>query len=261
MFRLAIAALLGAISLSACAQPPAATPVAATASAPTPADAATEKRVREALKQLDPNFAPDYIGPAPFGGFREVVVSGQVLYVTDDGRYLMQSQPYDIEKRAMATSTGLLAHRRTLLASLPHADRIVFAPPNPKYTISVFTDIECGYCRKLHQDIAELNRQGIAVEYLAFPRMGLGSKDHTDMISVWCASDRKAALTAAKSDRPVEAKNCTNPVAMQYNVGQQLGISGTPAIFAADGTQLGGYLPPAQLKAALERLPGAAGSP
>ena len=91
--------------------------------------------------------------------------------------------------------------------------------------------------------------------------MGLGSKDHTDMISVWCASDRKAALTAAKSDRPVEAKNCTNPVAMQYNVGQQLGISGTPAIFAADGTQLGGYLPPAQLKAALERLPGAAGSP
>ena len=116
MFRLAIAALLGAISLSACAQPPAATPVAGTASAPTAADAATEKRVRDALKQLDPNFAPDYIGPAPFAGFREVVVSGQVLYVTDDGRYLMQSQPYDIEKRAMATSTGLLAHRRTLLA-------------------------------------------------------------------------------------------------------------------------------------------------
>ncbi len=261
MFRLAIAALLGAISLSACAQPPAATPVAATASAPTPADAATEKRVREAHKQLDPNFAPDYIGPAPFAGFREVVVSGQVLYVTDDGRYLMQSQPYDIEKRAMATSTGLLAHRRTLLASLPHADRIVFAPPNPKYTISVFTDIECGYYRKLHQDIAELNRQGIAVEYLAFPRMGLGSKDHTDMISVWCAADRKAALTAAKAGQPVVAKSCTNPVTMQYNIGQQLGISGTPAIFAADGTQLGGYLPPAQLKAALEKLPGATGTP
>jgi thiol:disulfide interchange protein DsbC len=258
MFRLAIAALLGAISLSACAQQPASPVAGATAPA---ADSAADKRVRDALKQLDPNFAPDYIGAAPFPGFREVVVSGQVLYVTDDGRYLMQSQPYDIEKRAMATSTGLLAHRRTLLASLPHADRIVFAPPNAKYTISVFTDIECGYCRKLHQDVAELNRQGIAVEYLAFPRMGLGSKDYTDMISVWCADDRKAALTAAKSDRPVAARSCTNPVAMQYNVGQQLGISGTPAIFAADGSQLGGYLPPAQLKAALEKLPGAAGSP
>lgn len=259
MFRIAIAALLGAISLSACAQQPAPAPVA---NAPQPAgDAAADQRVRDALKQLDPNFAPDYVGPAPFAGFREVVVSGQVLYVTDDGRFLMQSQPYDIGKRALATSEGLLAYRRKLLASLPHSDRIVFAPPNAKYTISVFTDIECGYCRKLHQEVAELNRQGIAVEYLAFPRMGLGSKDYTDMISVWCADDRKAALTAAKGGQSVTAKTCTNPVAMQYNTGQQLGINGTPAIFAADGTQLGGYLPPAQLKAALEKLPGAAGSP
>ncbi|MCL7715556.1 DsbC family protein [Stenotrophomonas mori] len=252
MLRIVFAVLLGAISLTACAQQSAA-PAAAG-----PGDAAVEKRVRDALKQLDPDFNPEYIGAAPFPGFREVVVSGQVLYVTDDGRYLMQSQPYDIERRAMATSEGLLTHRRGLLATLPHSDRIVFAPPNARYTVSVFTDVECGYCRKLHQDIAELNRQGIAVEYLAFPRMGLGSKDYTDMISVWCASDRKAALTAAKSGRPVAPGNCTNPVAMQYRVGQQLGVNGTPAIFAADGSQLGGYLPPAQLKAALDRLPGAA---
>ena len=253
MFRFAIAALFGALSLTACAQQPAASKTAATAAAPA-TDAAVEKRVRDALKELDPNFKPDYIGAAPFAGFREVIVSGQVLYVTDDGRYLLQTTPYDIANKTQATSPGLLAYRRGLLETLPHADRIVFAPPNAKHTISVFTDIECGYCRKLHQDIAELNRQGIAVEYLAFPRMGLGSKDHTDMVSVWCASDRKAALTAAKSDRPVEAKNCTNPVTMQYNVGQQLGISGTPAIFAADGTQLGGYLPPAALRAKLDEL-------
>ena len=257
MFRIAFAALLGAISLTACAQPQA--PAAATAAA-APTDAAVEKRVRDSLKQLDPNFDPDYVGAAPFPGFREVIVSGQVLYVSDDGRYLMQSQPYDINKRGLATSTGLLAYRQKLLATLPHADRIVFAPPNPKYTISVFTDIECGYCRKLHKDIAELNRQGIAVEYLAFPRMGLGSQDYKDMISVWCADDRKTALTAAKADQPVAARTCTNPVAMQYNTGQQLGVNGTPAIFAADGTQLGGYLPPAQLKAALDSLPGAGAS-
>lgn len=256
MYRIAIAALLGAISLTACAQQ--ASPTAA-AAAPQVAEGPVEQTVRDALKQLDPNFSPDYIGAAPFPGFREVIVSGQVLYVTDDGRYLMQSQPYDIQKKAMATSAGLLQYRRGLLATLPHADRIVFAPPNAKYTISVFTDIECGYCRKLHQDIAELNRNGIAVEYLAFPRMGLGSKDYTDMISVWCASDRKAALTAAKSGQPVSPKTCTNPVAMQYNLGQQLGINGTPAIFAADGSQLGGYLPPAQLKAALERIDAAGG--
>ena len=82
------------------------------------------------------------------------------------------------------------------------SDRIVFAPPNPKYTVEVFTDIECGYCRKLHSEIAEYNRQGIAVQYMAFPRMGLGSQDHREMISVWCASDRKQALTDAKTDTP-----------------------------------------------------------
>ena len=148
---------------------------------------------------------------------------------------------------------GLLAYRKQLLDKVPRGERIVFAAANPKHTITVFTDIECGYCRKMHQDIPELNRQGITVEYLAFPRMGLGSQDYTDMISVWCAADRRQALTSAKQGKPVTPKNCTNPVAMQYTLGQQVGVSGTPAVFAADGTQLGGYVPPAQLVQALER--------
>lgn len=258
MLRLAIAALFGALSLTACAQQPSAP--AAKPAAAAPANGNADQTVRAALQKLDPNFKPDFIGAAPFPGFREVLVSGQVLYVSDDGRYLMQSQPYDIQNKAPVSSAGLLAYRQKLLAQAPQAERIVFAAPNAKYTVSVFTDIECGYCRKLHQDIAELNRNGISVEYLAFPRMGLGSQDYTDMISVWCAADRKQALTAAKTGTPVTAKNCTNPVAMQYKLGQQMGVNGTPAIFAADGTQLGGYLPPAQLKAALERGAAAGGS-
>lgn len=255
MLRVAIAALFGALSLSACAQQPSAPAATSTAAAPAPAAAGdADQRVRTALHQLDPTFKPDFIGAAPFAGFREVLVGGQVLYVSDDGRYLMQSQPYDIQNKAPVSSQGLLSYRRKLLDGVPHNERIVFAAPNAKYTVSVFTDIECGYCRKLHQDIAELNRNGITVEYLAFPRMGLGSQDYTDMISVWCAADRKQALTAAKTGKAVTPKNCTNPVAMQYKLGQQMGVNGTPAIFAADGTQLGGYLPPAQLKAALERV-------
>lgn len=259
MLRFAIAAVFGALSLSACAQPapPAAKAAAAAAAKAGPAAAANgpaEQAVRKALTELNPGFQVDYIGAAPFPGFREVVVSGQLLYVSDDGRYLFQSQPYDTRAKSPANSEGLLGYRRDLLAKANHGDRIVFAAPNAKYTISVFTDIECGYCRKLHQDIAELNRNGITVEYLAFPRMGLGSKDYTDMISVWCAADRRQALTNAKRGGTVAAKNCTNPVAMQYALGQQLGVNGTPAIFAPDGTQLGGYLPPAQLRAALEKL-------
>ncbi len=251
MYRLAIAALLGAISLSACAQP--SQPPAGSARAATPAGGNVDQRVKTALNTLDPNFKPDYIGAAPFPGFREVVVGGQVLYVSDDGRYLIQAQPFDIQNKQFAASEGLLAYRRKQLETIPKADRIVFAPANPKYTVSVFTDVECGYCRKLHSEIAELNKQGIAVEYLAFPRMGLGSQDHKDMISVWCSADRKQALTAAKSGKPVAGKDCKNPVSMEYDLGQRLGVNGTPAIFAADGTQLGGYLPPAQLRQALDK--------
>ena len=256
MLRVLTVALFGALSLTACAQPsaPAATPAAKPGASTAPAANATaDQTVRTALAGLDPKFKPDYIGAAPFPGFREVLVGGQVLYVSDDGRYLMQSQPYDIQNRTPASSAGLLAYRKALLDKAPRGDRIVFAAPNPKHTITVFTDIECGYCRKLHQDLPELNRQGITVEYLAFPRMGPGSQDFTDMISVWCAVDKRKALTDAKGGQPVAPKNCTSPVAMQYNLGQQVGVSGTPAIFAADGTQLGGYLPPAQLVKALER--------
>ena len=252
MYRLAIAALLGAISLTACAQSsqPAASNTAAKPAA-APATGNVDQRVGAALKALDPDFKPDYIGAAPFPGFREVVVGGQVLYVSDDGRYLIQAQPFDIQNKQFAASEGLLAYRRKQTG--PKADRIVFAPANPKYTVTVFTDVECGYCRKLHSEIGELNKQGIAVEYLAFPRMGLGSQDHTEMIAVWCAADRKQALTAAKSGQPVNAKDCKNPVSMEYTLGQRLGVNGTPAIFAPDGTQLGGYLPPAQLREALEK--------
>jgi len=233
--------------VSACAQPaaPGATPAAkpgSNAAAPAAKGNATaDQTVRSALAGLDPKFKPDYIGAAPFPGFREVLVGGQVLYVSDDGRYLMQSQPYDIQNRAPASSAGLLAYRKALLDKVPRGERIVFAAAKPKHTLTVFTDIECGYCRKMHQDIPEL------------PRMGPASQDFKDMISVWCAADRRQALTSAKQGQPVAPKNCTSPVAMQYNLGQQVGVSGTPAVFAADGTQLGGYVPPAQLLKALER--------
>lgn len=251
MSRLLLAALLGAMSLTACAQSPSPAPTPSTAGS---ADASIDARVRKAMESLDPDFKAEHIGPAPFAGFRELVVSGQVLYVTDDGRYLMQGQPYDIQQRKLVLSEHMLGFRKKLLDAVPADQRISFVPPNAKYTVTVFTDTECGYCRKLHQDMAELNRMGIGVEYLAFPRMGPGSQDFTDMISVWCADDRRAAINQAKAGKPVPARNCTSPVAMHYELGQRVGVNGTPAIFAADGTQLGGYLPPAQLKAALEKL-------
>lgn len=259
-----IAALLASASLTACAQAPQpgqpAKPAAATAAAPAaaaPTGATPEARARAALQTLNPQVQIDYVGEAPLPGFREVIVGGQVVLVSDDGKYLVQGSVLDIARKKELTqsSPALSKYRVDLLKSVKAGDRIVFAPPNPKYTISVFTDIECGYCRKLHSEIAEYNRQGIAIEYMAFPRMGLGSKDHLDMISVWCASDRKQALTDAKNGKPVPKRSCqSTPVDMEYNVGQRLGISGTPAVFAPDGSQLGGYLPPDKMRQALDEL-------
>ena len=160
----------------------------------------------------------------------------------------------DVDKDANLTETRRRVIRTRLIDSVPESEMLVFSPKNPKYTVTVFTDIDCGYCRKLHSQIAEYNKQGIAVQYLAFPRMGLGSEDYRKMVSVWCADDRRKALTEAKNDHPPANRNCKNPVNMQYDIGRRVGLNGTPMILAPDGTELGGYVEPAKLRAALDQL-------
>ena len=255
-------AALCAFSLGACAQGPA---PAATAAKPgaqsTPADAGKpayaagtpEARARDALRSVNPQIEVEHIGAAPLPGFREAIVSGQVVYVSDDGKYLIQGKVFDIAAKKDLGEASMARLRAGLLETIPMSDRIVFAPPAAKHTVVVFTDIECGYCRKLHNEIAEYNKRGIAVQYLAFPRAGLGSEDYRKMVAVWCADDRRQALTDAKNDKPVPMKNCTNPVTMHYNLGQRMGLEGTPLILATDGTQIAGYLPPDQLLAAMEK--------
>ncbi|QWP78581.1 DsbC family protein [Lysobacter sp. K5869] len=266
-------AVLGAISLSACAQAPqgaaAATktdPVkpaaqaaqAATGNAPKVAAGSADARAVEAVRTINPRINIDKVGAAPMPGYREALVQGQVVYVSDDGRYLFLPGSggalFDTHAKRNLMEDTLAGMRRDLLKTIPASERIVFAPANPKHTVTVFTDVECGYCRKLHSEIAEYNRQGIAVEYLAFPRMGIGSEDYKKMVSVWCAADRRKALTEAKSDHNVQAKECKNTVEQQYDVGQRAGLTGTPMILNADGVQLGGYVPPAQLREALDKL-------
>lgn len=266
MRTLALALAGIAVSLAACAQSnspaTAARPGAqasaadlpAAAAAPQVADGSAAARVRAAILKVNPQVQIDEIKPSVLPGFQEAIVGGQVVYVSDDGRYLMQGTLYDIASKRNLAEDTMAGLRRKLMASMPVSDRIVFAPANPKYTVTVFTDVECGYCRKLHSQIADYNRQGIAVQYVAFPRMGLGSDDYKKMVSVWCAADPRSALTDAKNDRPVPSRNCKNPVAMEYALGQRMGLTGTPMILAEDGTQLGGYVPPEQLRQALDKL-------
>ena len=272
--KLSLYAAIFAVSLSACAQatPPAGkadakdaagaeqktAPVAvaaAKASEPGlalkgPADA----RARTALQTLDPSIKIDRLAAAPIPGFREAIVGGQVLYVSDDGKYLLQGSLFDIEKKRDLSQIGISVLRREELNKIPQKDKIVFAPAKPKHTVEVFTDIECGYCRKLHEDIAEYNRLGIAIEYLAFPRAGTASQDFRNMESVWCSADRQKALTEAKAGARVAPKTCTNPVNMQYQIGQKIGLQGTPMVVTREGIALPGYMPPAAMLETLERL-------
>ena len=260
MKRLLIA-MLGAISLSACAQtsPPAtAAKVAIQAKAELPAEIVSattpEARARAAIHAVNPKVEIDEIAAAPMPGFQQVIVGGEVVYVSNDGKYLLQGALYDIAAKKNLGEASMAQVRTKLLKTIPAGDRIVFAPPNPKYTVTVFTDVECAYCRKFHSQIADYNKQGIAVNYVAFPRMGLGSDDFKKMVAVWCSADPKKALTDAKNDRPIPLRNCTNPVTMEYKLGQRMGLTGTPMILTSDGVQVGGYIPPDQLRATLDKL-------
>lgn len=260
--RTLLLSILCAASLSACAQAPDAGDKGkdpAAAAAPVVEGIETtpgtpEDRARKAIESINPQIRIDSISAAPLAGFREVVVNGQALYVSDDGKYLLQGSLFDIEAKKDVSQAGVAEVRRRLLAAVPDSERIVFAPANPKYTVTVFTDVECGYCRKLHQDIAEYNKRGIAIEYLAFPRMGLDTPDYRAMVSVWCAPDRRKALTDAKDGKRVPNRSCENPVASHYELGQRVGLTGTPMIVTEDGVQMPGYLPPDALLSALQQV-------
>ncbi len=212
------------------------------------------KQVVDAIHQLVPQAKIDAIQKSVVPGFYEVVTTGQVVYVSEDGKFLMQGSMYDLANKRDLTEARMAGLRRDALAKVPESKRIVFAPKDPKYTVSVFTDIDCGYCRKLHSQIEQYNQQGIAVQYLWFPRSGLNTPSYDKAVSVWCATDRKKAFTEAKAGAEPKSAKCDNPVAEEFDLGQRLGVSGTPSVIAPDGTQIGGYLTPEQMRARLDGL-------
>lgn len=220
------------------------------------ASRADEATVRAALDSLVPGVKPDRIAPAPMPGFSEVTLSGQVLYVSDDGKLLIQGSVYDIAERRDLTELARAEVRKGLLAKADGEHSITFAPEKPEYTVKVFTDIDCAYCRRLHQQIADYNRLGIAVQYLFFPRAGIGSDSYDKAVTVWCNADRRDALTRAKAGEELPKAECDNPVDEDYELGRQVGLSGTPAIYTSEGIQIGGYLAPEQMRQRLDQLAG-----
>jgi thiol:disulfide interchange protein DsbC len=238
-------------SMQACAQPttPAPTPAKAPASV---APAQDNPAIRAALLKIVPGMRISSIGPSPVPGFKEVVVDGKVIYASNDGKYLFQGVLIELATRKNMTGSSEAVIRKAVLAEVPSNRKIIFSPASPKYTVTVFTDIDCGFCRKMHAQIADYNKLGISVEYLFFPRTGIGSESYQKAVNVWCAPDRKVALTMAKNDKALPKKTCTNYVTQDYNLGVKIGVDGTPAVYAPDGQYLGGYLSPADLLKALQ---------
>jgi thiol:disulfide interchange protein DsbC len=208
--------------------------------------------IRQVLSHLVPDAKLESIAPAPVPGFYEVSIGGMLVYISKDGRYILQGDLLDVKERRNLTEEARSTKRMSALSAVAEDKMIVFAPDKVKHTITVFTDIDCGYCRKLHQEVKEFNDQGIKVRYLAFPRAGIGSPSYEKAVSVWCADDKRAAITRAKSGESVDKKTCENPVAEQYELGQKLGINGTPTIMLEDGKMLPGYVPARQLAQMLE---------
>jgi thiol:disulfide interchange protein DsbC len=251
--------MLALASLTACAAEPPAQPSgrpAPTAAATPPADAlpkaAGEAAIRATMAKVLPDMEVSAIGPAPFPGFAEVAVQGRIFYVSNDGKYLLHGNLLDVAKNENLTRRSEGALRRGELAKVGPERRIIFAAAKPKHRITVFTDTECGFCRKLHGQMAEYNARGISVEYLFYPRSGPGSEGFAQAVAVWCAKDRREAMNRAKAGAILPPARCDNPIADDYALGQRVGVDGTPAIYADNGVQIGGYLPPDEMLARLE---------
>lgn len=212
--------------------------------APTPSKQPDLTQLQAALKGV----TPDSVAPTAIPGLYEVVLDGQVMYLSADGRFVVQGDIVDLGSRVNLTDDRRSELRGKAIAAVSENNMVVFAPEGPvKHTVTIFTDIDCGYCRKMHSQMAEYNKEGIRIRYLWFPREGIGSESYDKAVSVWCAADQKAAMTKAKSGENIEKKTCDNPVQAQYELGQKLGVRGTPSLILESGEMLPGYVPPTQL--------------
>ncbi|MBS0849366.1 bifunctional protein-disulfide isomerase/oxidoreductase DsbC [Citrobacter sp. JGM124] len=208
---------------------------------------ANDAAIKQSLGKLGIDQAD--IQNAPVKGLKTVLTDNGILYMTEDGKYVLQGTLYDISSEQPVNVTNqLLMGKLNALEK----DMVIYKAPDEKHVITVFTDITCGYCHKLHEEMKDYNGLGITVRYLAFPRQGLQSQAAADMKSIWCAKDRAKAFDTAMSGGKVVPASCDTSIADQYNLGVQFGIKGTPAIVLEDGTIIPGYQGPKEMKQMLD---------
>lgn len=215
-----------------------------------PAMGDVQQNIRQSLDVLKFPVPVASVSESPIAGLYQVQLeNGRVLYGTADGEYLLQGVMIAVnggELRNLTAEVEASAIGK-VISEIPVSELVVFAPEQPKTHVTVFTDVDCGFCRKLHEEVGQLNDLGVEVRYAAFPRGGMQSPTAATMKSVWCADDQQSAMTRAKQGKSVKPASCDDPVEQQLRLGSQVGVQGTPAIFLANGTLIPGYKPAAEL--------------
>jgi thiol:disulfide interchange protein DsbC len=230
------------------AAPIAATPATAAATPGSQAVPSTDPRVA-LLKRLPAGSKLEELRPSPIPGIYEFMQGADISYLTADGKYFLDGNLYDMESRENLTEVQRTHARVAMISAVPESQMLIFGPKNPQYTITVFTDVDCAYCRKLHSEMAELNHLGVRVRYMFFPRTGPNTDSWKKAEVVWCSANRNDALTRAKAGAQLDlTKVCDGtPVAREYALGQSIGVHGTPAIVTENGDYISGYMPPREL--------------
>jgi thiol:disulfide interchange protein DsbC len=223
----------------------------------------SDEQTRIALSAKIPGASPEDLRATPVPGIYELVHGEDISYVTADAAYVFSGDLYQItssgsfpnltEARRRELEMPKWQERLAQLAKIPESQMLIFGPEKARHTITVFTDVDCQWCRKLHSQIDDYNKLGIRVRYLFFPRSGPDTESWYRAEAVWCAKDRKQALTRAKNDEPIEMKRCGNtPVARDFALGRQLGVTGTPGVILETGELLPGYAAPEDMLAYIE---------
>ena len=209
------------------------------------------------LEALAPDMEPDHVTETGMRGMYEARFGSIIVYLSGDGRYMLRGDLIDLAAGRNLTEVARRSMRAETVGALGEANMIVFEPDAVKHTITVFTDVDCGYCARLHRQMADYNRLGIRIRYTAFPRAGVGSDTWDKMVSVWCARDQHQAMTDAKAGIAIAVAKCDSPVRDQYDAGKAIGVTGTPAIVLESGELIPGYVPPEDLASRLdERVSG-----
>lgn len=247
----AIAAILGCTA--AMAEETATKALMEAAKAATAAtDTAVPADLADKIKTLV-GAAADSVKATPVNGVFEVKFGGDIFYISGDGRYIFAGDLIDAQTKTSLTEQGRSAERKAMVASIDSSKTIEFkAKGDEKHVLYVFTDVDCPFCVKLHKEVPALNDKGITVRYLAYPRAGVNSAAYKKMVNVWCADNKQDAMTKVKNGEEIATKECDNPVKDQFELGQKLGVNGTPALLTTSGVMIPGFRPADQLAKMLD---------